>query len=342
MLTDTNPYGSRTLVVESDEASSVAYLCDPRGVVHGAVWLANHTVAPATVDLHRLNAGLPPIMPRSNTRHPSGREPLDPARLEILWFEEGDGVALFEDGMPLAVIPGWADMERGMPGYARDAVGESPFAWSLEEAMEGLAPRVAKARAYWNWRRAQGAWESYLGLVLAHLDAKVGPGARYWDVSDGGLPTVGVTERPAVPGRDYAVLSTVGMSCQRMPQVEQYIDRPDAHARVELAIATRGDARDAARLFLWLARYPWQSVTWLGHGHTARWYHEHTTFPVPGGYNGVLMLADLDHLPDLSGFAFGGDGVKWLWLIPVTDAELRSAGHGHEFLAQRVARRLPV
>ena len=28
-------------------------------------------------------------------------------------------------------------MSRGMPGYARDAVGESPFAWSLEEALRG-------------------------------------------------------------------------------------------------------------------------------------------------------------------------------------------------------------
>lgn len=342
MLTDTNPYGSRILVIEGDEESSVAYLCDPQGVVHGAVWLANHTVAPSAVDLHRLNSGLPPVMPRPNTRHPGGRGPIDPRRLEVLWFEEGDGVALFEDGALLAVIPGWADMDRGMPGYARDAVGETPFAWSLEEAMEGLAPRVAKARSYWEWRRGEGAWESYRDLVLRHLEARVGPGRRYWDVSDGRLPTVGVTERPPTAERDYAVLSTVGMSCQRMPQVEMYIERPDAYARVELAIATRGDPRDAARLFLWLARYPWQSVTWLGHGHTARWYHEQATFPVPGGYNGVLMLADLDHLPDLSGFAFGGDHVKWLWLIPVTDAELRSVGHGYEFLAQRVAGRLPI
>ena len=37
-------------------------------------------------------------------------------------------------------------MSRGMPGYARDAVGETPFAWSLEEAYEGLAPRLAKAQ----------------------------------------------------------------------------------------------------------------------------------------------------------------------------------------------------
>jgi hypothetical protein len=342
VFTDTNPYGSRTLVVARDEASSVAYLCDSQGAVRGAVWLANHGMAPEAVDLNRLNAGLPPVMPRQNTRHPSGRPPIDPAALEVLWFEEGDGVALFEHGRLLAVIPGWADMGRGMPGYALDAIGETPFAWSLEEAMEGLAPRVAKARSYWEWRRAEGSWASYRQFVMGHLDDRLGAPGRYWEISGDRMPTVGVTERPPAAGRDYGVLSTVGMSCQRMPQVELYIERPDTFARVELAVATRGEARDAARLFLWLAQYPWHSVTWLGHGHTARWYHSQATFPLRGGYNGVLLLADLPHLPDLTGFAFGGDVVKWLWLIPVTDAELRAAGHGYEFLADRVAARLPV
>ncbi len=372
VFTDTNPYGSRTLVVATDNASSVAYLCDPQGDVHGAVWLANHIAAPESVDLDRLGAGLPPVMPRRNTGHPSGRPPIDPAALDVLWFEEGDGVALYEAGRLLGVIPGWADMERGMPGYARDAIGETPFAWSLAEAMEGLEPRLAKARAYWEWRRAEGSWEAYRQLVMAHLTERVGPPGRYWDISGGRLPTVGVTERPPTGGRDYAVLSTVGMSCQRMPRVELYIERPDAFARVELAVATRGEPGDAARLFLWLAQYPWHSVTWLGHGHTARWPRGRTPFPIPGpstgpapgpvtgtgtgpfpgafagadpggrGYEGVLMLADLPALPDLSGLSTGGDVVKWLWLIPVTDAELRSAGHGYEFLADRVAGRVPL
>src|SRR5690606_29135581 len=143
VLTAGNPYGSRTLVVERDEDASVAYLCSPDGTVHGACWLANHRPAPAVVDLARINAGLPPLMPRANTLHPEGRRPL--AQLTPLWFEEGDGVALYEEDELLAVIPGWADMHRGMPGYARDAVGESPFAWALSEALEGLRPRIANA-----------------------------------------------------------------------------------------------------------------------------------------------------------------------------------------------------
>ncbi|MGW4421170.1 suppressor of fused domain protein [Streptosporangium sp. NPDC004631] len=321
VLTDVNPYGSRTLVVEGDETSSVAYLCGPEGTVHGAVWLANHGQAPETADPDRLASGLPPVAPRANTRRPGGRPP--PAGLRTLWFEEGDGVALYENDELLAVIPGWADMSRDMPGYSLDAVGEWPFAWSLEDALEGLAPRLAKARAYWDWRGGDGTWATFQQFVMGHLDRKIGTAGRFWDAGGERMPTVGITERPPERGREHTILSTVGMSCQRMPTVEQYIEQPEAHARVELAVATPGDPRDAARLFLWLGQYPWHSVTWLGHGHTAKWYHRPETFPLGSGYSGVVMLTGLPGLPDLSGFAFGGEAVQWLWLVPITAEELR-------------------
>ncbi|GAA4058387.1 suppressor of fused domain protein [Nonomuraea soli] len=314
VLTAGNPYGSRTLVVERDEESSVAYLCSPDGTVHGAVWLANHRSAPAVIDLGRVNAGRPPLMPRANTGHPAGRRPL--GQLTPLWFEEGDGVALYENDDLLAVIPGWADMSRGMPGYAKDAIGETPFAWALDEALEGLAPRVAKARSYWQWRHAEGSWASFQQFVMGHLDGALGPAGRYWDASGERMPTVGITERPPHGDREVTVLSTVGMSCQRMPTVEQWIDRPDAYARIELAVATHDDPRDAALLLVWLAQYPWHSVTWLGHGHTAKWYHEPETFPFGPEYSGVMLDAEPPDMPDMSGFAFGGEAVRWLWLQP--------------------------
>ena len=43
---------------------------------------------------------------------------------------------------------------------------------------------------------------------------------------------------------------------------------------------------DAARIFLWLAHYPWRAVTWFGPGHSIRWYHEPATFPLGGGNDG--------------------------------------------------------
>ncbi|MFC0866073.1 suppressor of fused domain protein [Sphaerimonospora cavernae] len=334
VLTSPNPYRSRALTVETDRESSVAYLRDARGAVRGAVWLANHCPAPATADPGRADGGLPPVLPMHATGRPAGTPPLDPAALSVLWFEEGDGVALFENGELLAVIPSWADMDRGMPGYARDAVGESPYAWPLAEAMEGLSSRVAQARAYWRWREARGSWASFQQFVMGHLDGRVGPPGRYWNVGGGSLPVIGVTERPATAERDHTILSTVGMSCQRMPGAELY----DTACRVELAVATRQDPRAVARLFAWLGRYPWRSVTWLGDGHTARWFRRPDSFPLDGDYQGVIMLVDPPGFPDMSGFAVGGDPVRWLWLFPLTEAELRlTAEHGHEVPAERLA-----
>ena len=246
--------------------------------------------------------------------------------LRALWFEEGDGVAVVEGGRLLAVIPGWSDVSRGMPGYSRECLGQTPFAWALDDAMEGLGPRADQATGFWRWRASEGAWAGFQQGLLGHLLGRLGPGSRYWDVSAGKMPLAGVSERPPTRDRPFTVLSTIGMSCQRMPVVEQYAEDPTASARIELALATTLPSPDAARIFLWLAHYPWRAVTWFGPGHTIRWYHEPATFPLGGGNTAVLLLDDPAQLigpevPDMSGFSFGGDPVRWLWVLPVSERE---------------------
>ena len=61
-------------------------------------------------------------------------------------------------------------------------------------------------------------------------------------------------------------------------------------------------------------------------GHTVRWYHEPSTFPLGGGNEAVLLLDEPASLlgpevPDLSGFSFGGEPVRWLWVVPITERE---------------------
>ena len=81
-------------------------------------------------------------------------------------------------GQPLAVIAGWSDMDRGMPGYSRDVIGQTPFGWSLDEAMEGLAPRLERSRAYWRWRQSASGWDQFQQALHGHLQARVGPGGH--------------------------------------------------------------------------------------------------------------------------------------------------------------------
>jgi Suppressor of fused protein (SUFU) len=324
LLDSESPYRSRRLVVEYDAVTTSAYLRAGSGPL-AAVWLANHGEAPAAPDLARLRDGHAPEMPASRTRYPRGSPPPDPGALRALWFEEGDGAALFDNAGLLAALPGWSSTARGIPGYSRDVIGQTPFAWSLADAMDGLGPRVHQAAGFWRWRSSPGAWESYQQGVLGHLLHRLGPGARYWDVSGDDQPLAGVSERPPTAWRPFTVLCTVGMGCQRMPVLHRDARLQD-RARVELAIATTLPSSAAARIFLWLAQLPWREVCWLGDGTVLPWYHEPATFPLGGGHEAVLLLADPGRLigpevPDLSGWTFRGEPVRWLWVIPVTNRQ---------------------
>jgi hypothetical protein len=345
LLESLSPYGSRTVAVEYDGLVTAAYLHDDTSAI-SATWIANHQPAPQVTGQAQVDAGRAPLMPAAHTKHPGGRPPLLAGTLEALWFEEGDGVAILENGRPLAVLAGWSDMDRGMPGYSSDVVGQTPFGWSLDDAMEGLAPRLERSRAYWRWRESASGWSQFQQALLGHLLPRLGPGGHYWDASAGKQPVTGVTERPPAPRRSYTVLSTVGMSCQRMPVVEQVLDDPGGYARIELAVATTLPSAQAARVFGWLATYPWHAVTWFGPGHSVRWYHEPSTFPLGGGgerYGAVLLLDSPGSLPgpeppDLSGFAFGGDPVRWLWVVPISERDRQLAkDRGSASLVDRLA-----
>jgi hypothetical protein len=349
LLDDESPYGSRRVVVEYDGTTTAAYVHDSGGPI-AATWIANHSPAPRTVDLSVLSSGQAPQMPADHTKHPQGRPLLDPDTLSALWLEEGDGVAVLERGTPIALIPGWSDMATGMPGYASDIIGQTPFGWSLDQAMEGLGPRMAEARRFWSWRSDEATWASYRQAVFGHLLGRLGPGGKYWDVSGGRQPLVGVSERPATAQRPYNVLSTVGMSCQRMPVIEQAGEGAGGLARIELALATTMPSAAAARIFLWLAQYPWREVTWLGAGHSVPWYHEPGTFPLGGagggaggGNSAVLLLDEPGRLlgpevPQLGGFTVSGAPVRWLWLVPITERErLLAADRGSGSLVTQLA-----
>jgi hypothetical protein len=342
LLESLSPYGSRKVTVEYDGLTTAAYLHDDSTAI-SATWIANHQPAPETTDQARLDAGRAPLMPAARTKYPDGRPPLQAGTLEALWFEEGDGVAILEQGRPLAVIAGWSDAGRGMPGYSSDVIGQTPFGWSLDDAMESLAPRLERARAYWRWRESATGWEQFQQALFGHLKPRLGAGGHYWDASPGHQPQTGVTERPATPHRPYTILSTVGMSCQRMPVVEQVLDDPSGYARIELALATTLPSAQAARVFLWLATYPWRAVTWFGPGHSVRWYGEPAAFPLGSGFGSVLLLDSPGALagpeaPDLSGFTFNSDPVRWLWVVPISEADRQLAKeHGSASLVGRLA-----
>ena len=135
------------------------------------------------------------------------REAIDVSALEVVWFEEGDGVAVLEAGDPLFVIPGWSDMGRGIPGYARDATEQSPFAFPMEEEIAEFGPRIERAREHWKMCRADGSWAEFQQSVnryIADFEAML---RRVLAERDGGI--IAVTLMSSDMGKLYAALAQI-------------------------------------------------------------------------------------------------------------------------------------
>ena len=234
LLESFSPYGSRKVTVEYDGLTTAAYLHDDTSAI-SATWIAN---PPARSPVHR--PGQAGRRARAADARRANRAPAGQAaaagRRAGSAVVRGKGTGR-DPGERAAGRGhrGWCDMDRGMPGYSSDVIGQTPFGWSLDDAMEGLRPAGTVPGLL-----ALAAVGQRVGAVpagAARPPAAAAQAGRPGNRRPPGRLT-GVTERPSGPHRPYTVLSTVGMSCQRMPVVEQVLDDPSRYARIELAIAT--------------------------------------------------------------------------------------------------------
>ena len=349
LLHEASPYSSREAVIEDDGRTVYLYLADtrtegPRAPIR-SLWIANLVPAPEGHDLRAMQAGEPPLMPRFGTRHPAGRRPFHAEDLDLVWLEEGDGVALLERGSLFGLIPARAGVD-DFEGYAREAIGHQFLAWGLKP---GLISRVESARSYWEWRPHEESWTAIRQSGLKHLESRLGPHRRYWATDGGGYPPRAAVlfEPPQFPG--VAVCVTLGMSAQPMPEVGTLVPDPAPVRRVELAVATTEDPVPLARLLSTLTILPWSSITWFGDGHT---YQEELPSGEPGRTPVMLLKFPPPEwggsihqrpqpAPELSGMIDrSGDPVTYLWLVPITAAEQRRAEErGSQTLLQELTRK---
>ena len=291
-------------------------------------WVCNTRPAPDEVDKAAMDRGEAPRMPRSGCGHNPEGIHLDKKALSILWLEEGDAAALLEDGKILALIPGWAWREEGFPGYARYAVGTTPFAWALREAEAALAPRVERSRAYWNTMEGD-YWPALQQQGLEAMEAFFGPHEQYYAIDGGKFPP-----KALVTGRREGVRYgfTLGVSALCQPVVEQYWSQePEKHRRMELAFA----AREGIPEDRWMAALgrvsgmttlPWGEITCLGQGHTVACGESIPGFP-------ALLLLDQRRLEGTAAPDFPpvmGEPVSLLWAIPITQEEYDLAMESQE------------
>ena len=268
LLNETNPYGTWTAVVEDDGRTVYLYL-NPAGESHAtsrAVWVRNLIPAPMAPDRAAMKGGCAPLFRAEACQHPGGLGPLKPDELDIVWFQEGNAVALFRDGKPEALIPPWSGMD-GFFGYAAEAVGPDAGTVPFPEDRAGLQARLDENLAFWTARSAGNFWSSYRDQMIAHYEASYGPHKQYFAVTDRDYPPLAVVE---FESHNEVVYASLGMSAQNVPDVELYEEEPGNHVRTELVWSSPAQDTSVPGLVARVALYPWLASAYLGPGHLYR------------------------------------------------------------------------
>lgn len=320
-----NPWASLRAWLD-DDGETVYFHLGPTGedAVFGSLWVRNNGPAPEIGRAVEPASGERGLQPRRHTRHPEGR-PLERGQvLEVLWFEEGDGAALFIDGELEAVLPPWGGVGE-FRGYAVGARGRGPYAWELV-LPNPLGARVARARAHWDALNHGGLWPHLQAADRAHLEARIGPFEAAWAVTPPEEPPRAVASFRT--GWEHAplVFSTIGMAAQPMPRIEAEREDFLPRRRVQVLLASARPGDWIPRLLGEMARYPWRELTWIGDGHVIA-APGIDTDAAPGRFPAVLLLADPPPTagraaPGLAGQRDrAGDPINHLWALPITAGE---------------------
>lgn len=316
------PNGNLTAIVEDDGRSVYLYLEGDESFGTRAVWVRNRQKAPWLMEVERMQAGLAPMLQARYVTDPEGGAPLVPDKIEFLWFEDGEGVALLEEGDVLAVIPPWSGVQ-GFAGYARDCALESPFCAPLgtPQANPRVFQLLAEAARFWNdWD--EHTWPKLQEQLLSTYRKAFGREKQVFEVPGERFPPSLVAQYE----KDGAwVLATGGMSIRPQPRIDRSGEEAQPFRRVELAIAIdRGLLPDPLPLVRWLAgqaTLPWDRYTWLGAGHTVG-----CSALAPAGFAAVALVAEPAGAPQLHLPHVRDQHVTLLWGVPIGAEEQALSG----------------
>jgi hypothetical protein len=316
LLEEICPLGSLRATIEDDGRTVYLYVASREGHPFGmrAAWIRNRVAAPDRFDPDELKAGRAPLLPRDACAHPDGAPALS-GSLRLLWFEECDGVALYENDVLLAVLPSWADA-MGC-GYARDCMQDRLMAFPLDAARAELEPRLARAREFWRSWDEGDPWASRRDALVSSVERVLGRSSNYYAIDGGYWPPRALVRAPTDDG---TVLVTCGMSILPMPTIEREIRDASPVRRIEIGLAVRNrefDEPGIQRLLRFVSgtsALPWKQLTWLGDHHTV-------SCDAIEGFPAVMCLRMPRGAPGLALPASYGDPVSVLWMVPITQSE---------------------
>ncbi|MCI0361030.1 MAG: suppressor of fused domain protein [Planctomycetaceae bacterium] len=325
LLEETSPLGNIVAVVEDDDRVVYFYLHFPNTAEDDpqrmkVCWVRNRLPAPKKLNQASMERGEPPLMPAAHCVDSGAGKPLDRESLRIVWFEECDAAALLERDEALAIIPSWSGMG-DLSGYARDCIGQGPFAWALERD-NAMHDRIAASRDFWTLWDDERFWQWWRDERIAALESVLGQHSKYYAIDGDEFPPRAMLRFDL---SDRYLLITVGVSLFCQPKVELHFDDPSPYRRIELAAAFDRicPAADLTRLGQYIsaqARYPWNHFAPLGHGHTMPCDSTPSLLD-PKRFDSVLFSQTLPETPQLNFPDFRGDRTNILWLLPISQRE---------------------
>ncbi len=326
ILEESSPHNNLEAFVEQDDRVAYLYLRGLHNEEFGLkkCWLRNLVQAPAQLDVEGMRQGIPPMLPRENCTYPAGQTPLKADRLSFVWFPEGDGIAVLEDGQMLAVIPPWGGF-KDFSGYARDCVGESPLCWKLGDP-KVMNERISSAQRYWSSWEGGEVWPNCQDAFMAAYERVLGSHTRYFAIDGDHWPPKALIQ---INSGGLTYLLTLGISLRPQPKVEMYHDDPTDFRRFEFGacFASNISADTISRFGNYISgqsNLPWERFTFFGNGHTIG-CDNFAGDPHLKPFNSILLLDAPPGVPELNPPRMFGEKVSLLWTVPITAREREMA-----------------
>ncbi|MBU45411.1 MAG: hypothetical protein CMN76_19520 [Spirochaetaceae bacterium] len=335
-----NPFENYAAVVESDNRTVYLYLLPTKNenLPAHAVWLRNLVPAPDEPDRDSIKEGRPPLMHVQGCNHPEGALTYNPQNLDFVWFPEGNGVTLYNEGKLEAILPTWSGREN-VSGYSKEALGYQSNTLPLPPENSAIYTRLQENLDFWDRRTRPEDWNEFRDQLLNHFESLFGKHSQYYALTDVKFPTLAVLEFALETGILYCSL---GMSRQPMPGIELLKSEPEHFVRREIFLfspnpgspgapddyANMGDALNQIRanypgLVGRLARYPWIVSAALDHGHLfesgmATNYCDFifSESPAPTGLSSESMAGIMEH------YNIEGHSLSPLFALPATQEDL--------------------
>jgi hypothetical protein len=321
LLFETSPHGTLDSMVQQDGRTVYLYLHSPKNPEFGtrAVWVRNLIKGPLVLSDADLQMGIAPVLPRTWSAEPAGSPLPDVDQLRLIWFEEGNGVALLEGDEVLAIIPPWSGLEN-FHGYARDCRLENSICWPMPQQRH-LTMRIRRAENYWRSWETGNPFRKLQEDLLAAYGTRFGEAGKYFAIDSGHWPPKAIQ---CFQKGGLLTALTVGVCVRSMPNVELAMENPSIARRVEFGIQLNIGEMDAnaESILEWMSRitnYPWHRLTWFGHGHTSA-----LPAAILPEYAGVFYFQDQQGNSALDLGTFEGDPINLLWMVPIDDEELKS------------------